>query len=130
MTKIVPAAVPTEDVVFLFTDIEGSTVRWERHPEAMRSAVAQHDAMLREVMAAHGGHVFKTLGDAFCVAFPEAPEAVAAAIDAQRCLAARDFSAVEGIKVRMALHVGHVELRGGDYLGPAVIRTGVFNGPE
>ena len=117
-------ATPAGAVVFLFTDIEGSTVRWERHPEAMRSAVARHDAVMREAMARHQGTVFKTLGDAFCVAFPEARPALAAAVDAQRALAAEDFSAVDGIRVRMALHAGQADLRGGDYLGPSVIKAG------
>jgi predicted ATPase/class 3 adenylate cyclase len=111
-------------VVFVFTDIEGSTVRWERYPEAMRGAVARHDAIMRDVMERHGGYVFKTLGDAFCVAFASADAAVEAAIEAQRGLRAEDFSAVDGIRVRMGVHAGEAALRGGDYLGPAVVRTG------
>ncbi|HSH77816.1 MAG TPA: adenylate/guanylate cyclase domain-containing protein, partial [Herpetosiphonaceae bacterium] len=49
---------------FLFTDIEGSTTRWEQRA-AMQTALARHDAILRGVIEAHGGHVFKTVGDAF-----------------------------------------------------------------
>jgi predicted ATPase/class 3 adenylate cyclase len=122
MTNAMPAS--AANLVFLFTDIEGSTVRWERHPAAMRGAVALHDAVMRDAMTAHGGIVFKTLGDAFCVAFANARDAVAAAVEGQRSLARQDFSAVEGIAVRMALHAGPVEIRGDDYLGPAVIRVG------
>ena len=55
---------PTGAVTFLFTDIEGSTTRWEQHPEAMRAALARHDALLRSVILAHGGFVFKMVGDA------------------------------------------------------------------
>ncbi len=51
---------PTGTVKFLFTDIEGSTTRWEHHPDAMRTALARHDALLRSVITAHGGLVFKT----------------------------------------------------------------------
>src|SRR5262245_6922770 len=56
-------------MTFLFTDIEGSTVLWERHPQAMERGLARHDAILRQRIETHGGHVFKTVGDAFCAAF-------------------------------------------------------------
>jgi class 3 adenylate cyclase len=73
----------TGTVTFLFTDIEGSTRLWERDPAAMQQALARHDALMRQVIEAHGGHVFKTIGDAFCAAFATAPDALAAALDAQ-----------------------------------------------
>jgi hypothetical protein len=38
---------PTGTVTFLFTDIEGSTQRWDDHPEAMRAALEKHDALMR-----------------------------------------------------------------------------------
>ena len=79
------AHLPTGTVTFLFTDIEGSTTLWEQYPEAMRPALARHDAILREAIRAHGGHVFKTMGDALCAAFSTAPEALAAAADAPVC---------------------------------------------
>jgi len=63
---------PTGTVTFLFTDIEGSTARWDRHPDAMRAALVRHDALLRTAVEAHAGHVFKTVGDAFCAAFATA----------------------------------------------------------
>ncbi|MDP9370306.1 MAG: hypothetical protein M3Q03_18880 [Chloroflexota bacterium] len=62
---------PVSAVTFLFTDVEGSTKRWEHHPEAMGAAIARHDALLRGAVEAHGGHVFKTVGDAVCAAFPQ-----------------------------------------------------------
>src|SRR5437764_1474674 len=80
------AGLPSGTVTFLFTDIEGSTARWERQPEAMAAALARHDALMRAAIREHGGHVFKTIGDAFCAAFTRAPEAIAAALDAQRRL--------------------------------------------
>ena len=70
-------------MTLLFTDIEGSTRLWEGAPEAMSVALRRHDSILREVIEAHDGHVFKTVGDAFCAAFPNAVAAVAAAVDAQ-----------------------------------------------
>lgn len=67
---------PTGTVTFLFTDLEGSTRLWDEHPAAMREAVARHDVLLRRAFESHRGHVFKTIGDAFCVAFEAAPDAL------------------------------------------------------
>ena len=117
------AALPTGTVTFLFTDIEGSTQRWDAHDETMSAAVQRHDAIGRAAMEAHGGYVFKTLGDAFCVAFARPKAAVAAALDLQRALAAEDFAPVGGLRVRAALHTGAADERGGDYFGPAVNRV-------
>ena len=52
-----PAMMPSGTVTFLFTDIEGSTRRWEADPEAMRVALAAHDEVLRSAIEAHGGLV-------------------------------------------------------------------------
>jgi class 3 adenylate cyclase len=70
---------PSITVTFLFTDVEASTKPWERYPHAMQAAIARHDEILREVMDSSGGFVFKTVGDAFCVAFSSAPYALEAA---------------------------------------------------
>jgi class 3 adenylate cyclase len=118
-----PSARPTGTVTFLFSDIEGSTARWEGSPEAMELALARHDALVRGAIEAQGGYVFKTVGDAFCVVFARASDALVAALGAQRALGAEDFSAVEGIRVRMALHTGQSAERDGDYFGPAVNRV-------
>jgi class 3 adenylate cyclase len=59
---------PSGTVTFLFSDIEESTKRWNAHPDAMRSALARHDAILREAIEQNDGYVFKTVGDAFCAA--------------------------------------------------------------
>ena len=115
--------VPTGTVTFLFTDIEGSTERWERHREAMKSAVRAHEEVLRRSIATHDGYVFKTIGDAFCAAFYNVAAAIAAALEAQRSLTQQDWSAVDGLKVRMAIHTGHTDERDGDYFGPAVNRV-------
>ncbi len=114
---------PTGTVTFLFTDIEGSTRLWESDREAMASTLARHDAILRECLESHGGHVFKTIGDAFCTAFASAPEAVVAAIDAQRRLSAEPWSVSAGMRTRIALHTGTARVDDGDYYGPAVNRV-------
>lgn len=118
-----PSSRPSGTVTFLFSDIEGSVQRWEHDRDAMATALARHNELLRAGIEAHGGYVFKTMGDAFYAAFAAAPEAIAAALHAQRALAAEDFSAVGGIRVRMALHAGYAEEHGGDYVGPALNRV-------
>jgi len=114
---------PSGIVAFLFTDIEGSTQRWDQHRDAMDAAVKRHDSILRDIIEAHEGYVFKTVGDAFCAAFARASDALGAAIDVQRGLANEDFAAVEGVRVRAGLHVGEASERDGDYFGPAVNRV-------
>ncbi|HXW52146.1 MAG TPA: adenylate/guanylate cyclase domain-containing protein [Candidatus Acidoferrales bacterium] len=114
---------PSGTVTFLFTDIEGSTERWERHREAMKDAVRRHEEILNAAIAAHGGAVFKTVGDAFCASFQTAPAAIAAALDAQRALLKEDFKSVEGLTIRTAIHTGLSHERGGDYYGPTVNRV-------
>jgi class 3 adenylate cyclase len=83
---------PTGTLTFLFTDIEGSTKMWERSPEAMRGALARHNKILRETIEAHGGYIFKTVGDAFCDAFSTALDALEAALEAQRALLSEEWS--------------------------------------
>jgi predicted ATPase/class 3 adenylate cyclase len=109
-------------VTFVFTDIEGSTERWDRDRVAMQAAVRRHDELMR-ANAQHGGRIFKTIGDAFCLAFARAEDAVASILAAQRALAKEDFSAVGGILVRAAMHTGTADERDGDYFGPAVNRV-------
>ncbi|MCB9176979.1 MAG: SUMF1/EgtB/PvdO family nonheme iron enzyme [Caldilineae bacterium] len=118
---------PTGTVTFLFTDIEGSTGRWDAHPDAMRAALERHDALMRQAVEANAGQVFKTVGDAFCAAFATAGAGLSAAIAAQRAIAAEDWATFgEGfppIRVRMGLHTGEATERGGDYFGQPVNRV-------
>src|SRR5215218_3122874 len=108
---------PTGTVTFLFTDIEGSTRRCDAQPDAMQAALARHDALVRDAVERHGGHVFKTLGDAFYAAFARATDAVMAAVAAQRALAAESWGEASPGRVRMALHTGTADERDGDYFG-------------
>jgi predicted ATPase/class 3 adenylate cyclase len=118
-----PQALPSGAVAFLFTDIEGSTARWDRHREAMQEALRRHDAIMRAAIQTHSGQVFKTVGDAFCAAFECADDALNAALAAQRNIGAEDWQAIDGLRVRMAVHVGETDERDGDYFGPAVNRV-------
>ncbi len=114
---------PTGTVTFLFTDIEGSTKLWEGHRGAMGPALTRHDALLRGAVAAHAGYVFKTVGDQFCAVFRRVPDAVAAAIEAQRVLQSEGWEVPGGLRARMALHAGIAEERDGDYFGPTLNRV-------
>jgi predicted ATPase/class 3 adenylate cyclase len=114
---------PSRTVTFLFTDIEGSTRRWERNGAAMADALERHDATVREAIEGHRGQVFKTVGDAFCCTFESAGDAVEAALAVQLALAERDFRAVDGLAVRIAIHTGSASERDGDYFGPTVNRV-------
>jgi predicted ATPase/class 3 adenylate cyclase len=115
---------PSGTVTFLFTDIGGSTRLWEQAPDAMRMALASHDAILRACVEARGGVVFKTVGDAVYAAFADPAAAVAASVDAQRKLDAHAWpEAVGRIEVRMAIHTGVVAETGGDYFGPPLNRV-------
>jgi adenylate cyclase len=116
-------ALPSGTVSFLFTDIEGSTRLWEAHDGAMRAALARHDALMRRAVESAGGHVFKTVGDAFCAAFATAPDAIMAALAAQQALQAEAWPAPLRLRVRMAVHTGHAELREGDYFGAPLNRV-------
>ena len=114
---------PSGTVTFLFTDIEGSTALWERDRVAMATAVERHLSLLRDAIEAHGGVLFKTVGDAIQAAFPTAPDVVAAAVAAQRALLAEPWSPPLGLlQVRMALHAGEAVPREGDYLAAPLNR--------
>jgi predicted ATPase/class 3 adenylate cyclase len=111
------------EVALLFTDIEASTPKWEADPDAMRAALAVHDTLLAKVIAARGGTILKHTGDVVVGRFEQATDAALAALDAQDALAAADFAAVGGLRVRMGLHVGSAEERDGDLFGPALNRA-------
>jgi predicted ATPase/class 3 adenylate cyclase/tetratricopeptide (TPR) repeat protein len=113
-----PNPKPTGLVTFLFTDIEGSTQRWEHHPELMERAFSRHEEIIRTSMSEYNGYVYKMIGDAFQVAFSSAPAALNAAITAQRKLNSEHWGEIGSIKVRMALHTGKTEERYDDYVGP------------
>ena len=114
---------PSGTVTFLFTDIEGSTQLWERDRAAMAAAVERHLVLLDATIAAHGGVHFKTVGDAVQAAFPKAPDAVTAALNAQRSLLAEDWGELGTLQVRMALHTGEAAPdQRGDYISAPLNR--------
>ncbi len=126
---------PTGTVTFLFTDIEGSTTLWEQHPDAMRVALARHDAQLCRAIESSNGRIVKTTGDGVLAVFGAAADALAACLAAQSALQVPE-TGVSGpkptpfnsqlpvtLRVRMGLHTGAAELRDGDYFGGSLNRA-------
>ena len=114
-----PVAIPSGVVTFLFTDIEGSTRLWASDADSMAASLRQHDEIIRAVVSEHDGYVFATAGDAFCVAFDRA----SAALEVARRVQTRLDGAVwpgPALSVRMGIHLGETDERGGDYFGPTV----------
>jgi predicted ATPase/class 3 adenylate cyclase len=110
-------------LIFLFTDVEGSTRRWEQFPQAMKAALERHDSILRAAVAASNGQVVKTTGDGMMAVFTSAAAATNACLVAQRDLAAEPWGATGALRVRMGLHAGEAATRSSDYFGPVVNRT-------
>src|SRR6186997_2112826 len=108
---------PTGTVTFLFTDIEGSTTLWEQHRDAMRQALARHDALVEQIVAECAGHVVRPRGegDSRFAVFARATDAVSAAAVLQQAMYAEPWPTPTPLKVRMAVHTGEADLRDGDY---------------
>jgi predicted ATPase/class 3 adenylate cyclase len=122
-------SLPVGTVTFLYTDIEGSSRLWEQQPEAMRSGLRRHDNILRQAIEDQGGQIFRTVGDAFCAAFPTAAQGLAAALQVQQALVAQDWQAdgiglASPLHVRICLHSGAAEVQNGDYVGGSLNRIG------
>lgn len=114
---------PIGTVTFVFTDIVGSTRLWEKFPNRMGQAVRAHDETLKQIFETHGGYIFKTAGDSFCVAFESPGDAVVAAREVQRSLDQLDIPEIGNLTVRIGVHAGPAEFRDGDYFGGTLNRT-------
>jgi class 3 adenylate cyclase/tetratricopeptide (TPR) repeat protein len=116
---------PSGVLTFLFTDVVDSTALWERAPGLMDTTLSRHDLLIENVVEAHGGFLLKHRGEGdstFCV-FERAPDAIAAAIDAQRDIAAETWDPATPIHVRMGIHSGESIMRGRDYYGQTINRA-------
>ncbi len=116
---------PSGTVTFLFTDIENSTKLWEQFPEAMKSALAQHDKIIKQAIDDHNGRIIKTTGDGVHAAFQTGVSGVQAAIAIQQGLFTAEWKQIEPYKLhtRIGLHTGEAEERGGDYYGSTLNRA-------
>jgi len=115
---------PAGTVTFLLTDIQGSTRLWERHPDAMRQALACHDELAASLIEKYEGTLIKSRGegDSLFAVFGRATDALWAALALQQALIAQAWPSEIPLRVRMALHTGEADLRERDYYGPAVNR--------
>jgi len=109
-------------VVFLLTDIEKSTEKWEKHRTEMGDVLARHDAILKEVIEDHDGKVVKHTGDGIFAVFEEGAP-LHCAVEIQKRFAREDWGNIDELRIRIGLHAGEAERRGNDYFGSAVNRT-------
>jgi predicted ATPase/class 3 adenylate cyclase len=115
---VMPRALPTGTVTFLFTDVEGSTrLLHELGSEGYAQALADHRRVIREACASEGGAEVDTQGDAFFFAFPTAPGALGAASAFTEALSSGPIS------VRVGLHTGTPLLTEEGYVGGDVHRA-------
>jgi predicted ATPase len=114
-----PIVRPSGTVIFLFTDVEGSTRLWAADAEAMSASLLVHDAVVRSAIESADGYVFTTAGDSFAAAFSRASDAVSAALAIQAGLADAVWPG-PALRVRTGMHLGEAEERDGDYFGPTV----------
>ena len=121
---------PTGTLTFLFTDIEGSTELWERASEAMGPAMARHDALFEGLVESHSGYNVRPRGegDSRFAVFPDAVDAIAAAVAVQRAMVAEPWETPDRLRIRMGLHTGVADLRSGDYYGSVVNRCARLRG--
>jgi class 3 adenylate cyclase len=117
------AELPTGTVTFLFTDIGGSTRRWEEHRDAMGVALAHHDAVLEDAITDQGGVVFSKMGDGMAAAFTSPHEAIAAVLVAQLNLANSTWPEETGpLRLRMGVHTGEGVVVEGQYMNQPLNR--------
>ncbi len=107
-------------VTFLFTDIEGSTRRWEDEAETMAGLVQDHDELFRDSIARHRGQLVKQTGDGVFAVFKNPLSALETAVETQRVFVNHDEGA---LRVRMGLHSGIAVPRGEDFFGNEVNRA-------
>ncbi|MGI8549837.1 MAG: ATP-binding protein [Dehalococcoidia bacterium] len=114
---------PSGTVTFLFTDIEGSTHLLQQLGDRYVDLQRAHQRLMRAAIALHQGYEVDTQGDSFFVAFSRAPDAVEAAVQMQRNLAAHAWPAGEQVRLRMGIHTGQALISDGRYIGIDVNRA-------
>jgi class 3 adenylate cyclase len=112
-------SLPSGDVTFLLTDIEGSTALFKRLGDRYEVVIGEHHSLLRDAVLACDGAEVKNLGDGFLFVFADAARAADAAVAAQMRLADHDFDGAD-LRVRMGLHSGDARVVDGDYVSYAL----------
>jgi len=118
------AALPEGIVAYLLTDLEGSTRLWESRPGAMRKAMVMHDAIIGAAVERHGGSLVEVgrEGDSILAVFRKTAGAAGCALEIQREIAAAVWPPEVTLRLRIAIHAGEAQLRGGHYFGQALNR--------
>lgn len=113
---------PQGTVTYLFTDMEDSTMLWQRHASLMGAAIQRHDALIEASVSAQHGVLVRPRGegDSRFAVFSRPHEAVAAACDIQQRFAAELWPTPLVIRIRIGMHTGETELLTGDYYGTPV----------
>ena len=117
------APLPSGTVTFVFTDIEGSTRLLQELGDGYADISRDHRRIIREAFTERQGTEIDTQGDSFFFSFRRARDAVAAAVDAQRRLAAHGWPGGRDVRVRMGLHTGEPTIGDEGYLGLDVVRA-------
>jgi len=108
--------------IFLFTDIEKSTEKWEKYRKEMGKVLARHDAIIKEQVEAFEGEIIKHTGDGVFAVFKQGAP-LHCAIEIQKQFEKEDWGVIDELRIRIGLHAGEAEKRGNDYFGAAVNRT-------
>lgn len=111
---------PSGDVTLVFTDIEGSARASSQNETAFLEALSRHNALLEPLVEAAGGYLVKNLGDGYFFVFSDVYTATACLLDFQQRLQQEDFSATDGLRVRVGIHCAVLTPQAGDYFGSEV----------
>ncbi len=117
------AGLPSGRLAFFFSDVEGSTRLLADLGDRFPALLGEHQRLVRAALAAHGGTEISTEGDSFFAVFLGALEALGAAADAQRGLAAYDWPPGHELRVRMGIHIGQAIVAGDNYVGIDINRA-------
>ncbi|MBS1517823.1 MAG: tetratricopeptide repeat protein [Bacteroidetes bacterium] len=107
---------PSGNVTFLFTDIEGSTKLSQDFPESLNAVLERHNQILKEALESNNGFIYEMIGDSFFSAFENAMDAVKAAVEIQTELGKENWDEAV-IRVRIGIHSGNAEWSGERYMG-------------
>ncbi len=115
---------PSGTVTFLLTDLEGSTRMWEQDPEAMKAAMARHDELLENSIAANHGFVFARMGDGMAASFSTARMPSPQQSAFEDALAAEPWGTAHPLRARVGLHTDEaVVIDGNNYVSQPVNRA-------
>jgi class 3 adenylate cyclase len=123
--RVPASALPEGVLTFLLTDIQDSTALWDTAPSAMAEALAHHEQIVHECVAANGGILVKSKGegDSTLSVFSQATAAATAAVALQRQLIAEEWPRGIALRTRVGFHTGEAQLRAGDYYGGTLNRA-------